>query len=115
MNSQELEMLANNVLGLDVDVEGHTINYEVFKEISLKTCAFTPSQIIHSNLPKHIVYEIATDGWRDTQVMDELMDHLALEYLGEVWPSYYTPEDAKDKFYKKLQKFKDESNGKEDY
>lgn len=62
---------------------------------------FTKKQIMDSNLPMNLLFEIANDGYSDTDQREQIADFLAIKYIGVGWPCYGDSKKTQKEFTKK--------------
>jgi len=84
-----------------------TITEAMFQEVTDKIGHFTKQQIMDSDLPVNLLFEIADGGWDDTCQIEQIMDHLAQKYIGMSWPLYGDPDSVQEEFKKRLKEFKE--------
>jgi len=88
---------------------GHiSISYEAFEEVASRIGKFSVNQIISSDLPMNLLFEIASGGWTDTCQTELIMDHLAIKYVGMTFPCFGDPDELQKEFISRLKKLKGE-------
>lgn len=82
-----------------------TITGQRFQDIAdhINDCfgsKFTKTQIMEADLPLNLLFEIANNGYQDTDQREQLVDFLANKYIGMPWPRYSDSKEIQDKFEK---------------
>lgn len=86
---------------------GHLIiNSSEFQKVADAIGFFTKEQIMNSDLPTNLLFEIASGDWTDTDQREQIMDHLARRYTGMDWPNWSTPKEIIKEFKKLIEGYK---------
>ena len=83
------------------------ITEKMFQEVSEGIEHFTKKQIMNSDLPIDLLLEIANDGWNDTHIREQIMDHLARKYISMSWHCYGDSKETQDQFEQRLKQFEE--------